>query len=423
MSYRYTDSLSGATASYPTAVMTPIEFRNRNDGGIPVTNETFSVPSGVPYRVHLNYVPLEQSSIAISVNGVSRILIPFGETVGSNQVGLDLTYGILEFNAADANASGLASYTGKGSVLSSHIVNKTQNEIVATQTGLNTVKQDIVGLTDDVESLTDSINDINTTISNLPTPSLADVVSVGNNADPVIFDAGWNPAVAPVTAKGFGSSGDTLRILDMISEDNGEGTERIVRHVIDWAGTGGGTSVSTINWTNTKSGTPITTPDVPVTNNELVFDGTNWKARRRPRTIVCTGASAASSHVLTIPAGTLSANNDVLIADLFWSNVNSGARTVTVVVANNSQSFTAASNTEGAGPVNPHITIHIRRTSNTTATVRAERFIGGSFPGLTRGLMTGLNLDGAALTITLSDPDVGGSVLDIGTAVLQPVQV
>jgi hypothetical protein len=138
MSYNYTDSLAGAGAEYPGAVMTPIEVKNENLDGNAGLVETGTIPAS-PYKIQLSQAILEQTTLTVLANALEMTAVPLGTTLTNTTAGVDLDNGIVEFHSSFAATAYSVSYTGKGSAISSHIVNKMQNEIVATQTALDAI--------------------------------------------------------------------------------------------------------------------------------------------------------------------------------------------------------------------------------------------------------------------------------------------
>lgn len=133
MAFEYNNALADYTASFPTSVFSPYDFRNLDESGFSVTNESFNVPASSPYKMNLDFVPLSQSGMTITVGGNARTVIPFGETVGAGEVAVSFVDGTIEFNSADASGAVLATYTAKGSPLQAFHFNQLGSELEAVQ--------------------------------------------------------------------------------------------------------------------------------------------------------------------------------------------------------------------------------------------------------------------------------------------------
>lgn len=137
MARPYTNSIAAVAASFPGAAYTPIEFRNEDLNGYDVVSEAFTVPSDPDgdgkYRLELDFIPLEQSTFEISVDGNALTVIPWGETPSADEVALSLETGAVEFHSSLADLEGEASYRARGSDLTSQVFNRVQRELAAVQ--------------------------------------------------------------------------------------------------------------------------------------------------------------------------------------------------------------------------------------------------------------------------------------------------
>lgn len=114
MARNYYSQKSDVTGLFPTASYVPVEWKDQNLNGF-AHSETFTVPASLPYIKQLDYVPLAQSTITVTVASAARTVIRYGLAVGSAQVAIDMVGGLISFNAADAGLSCTISYTAKGS--------------------------------------------------------------------------------------------------------------------------------------------------------------------------------------------------------------------------------------------------------------------------------------------------------------------
>ncbi len=137
----WNNDITDITVEFPAALTSIVNVRNRNDNGYTISNETGTVPPIADgegkYRLSLDLVPLEQPGVIIEVDPgggfEARDNVPYGETVGVGQVGIEMETGLLEFNVADANKVVRASYTGHGSAVMAYLANKVQAELRAVQ--------------------------------------------------------------------------------------------------------------------------------------------------------------------------------------------------------------------------------------------------------------------------------------------------
>lgn len=140
MAFPFTNAIADYTASFPTSAYFPRDFRNYDQSGYAVSEESFSVPAIADgdsrYRMNLDYTPLSQGGMTIEVGGNARTVIPYGETPSTGQVAVSFVTGAIEFNAADASGSVEATYTGYGTPLVSALLNQVGAELAATQTRL-----------------------------------------------------------------------------------------------------------------------------------------------------------------------------------------------------------------------------------------------------------------------------------------------
>lgn len=161
MAIPYTRELSDYTPSFPTSAFTPLEVKNKDDDGYSISGESFTVPSSADgdgkYRLTLDQIPLEQSSVTITVGAAARTIIPYGETPASGQVALSTATGTIEFHSSDAAGSGSATYTGRGTPLMAHYFHVMEKELYATQVKvlaeaaeLDTAQSDISALESDM---------------------------------------------------------------------------------------------------------------------------------------------------------------------------------------------------------------------------------------------------------------------------------
>lgn len=139
MARAYTNAVADVTAVFPGDVYTPIDVRNEDLNGYDVTNETFDVPSEADgdgkYRMELDFVPIEQTTLTITADGDPLTVIPWGETPAADEVALSLETGAVEFHADRAGETVVASYRGRGTNLTSQVLNQMQREIEAVQVG------------------------------------------------------------------------------------------------------------------------------------------------------------------------------------------------------------------------------------------------------------------------------------------------
>ena len=101
MARAYTNAVADVTAVFPGDVYTPIDVRNEDLNGYDVTNETFDVPSEADgdgkYRMELDFVPIEQTTLTITADGDPLTVIPWGETPAADEVALSLETGRWNF--------------------------------------------------------------------------------------------------------------------------------------------------------------------------------------------------------------------------------------------------------------------------------------------------------------------------------------
>lgn len=137
MAFPFSKKLEDITAAFPDDVYTPHDFRTENRAGEEIVDEPFTVPSEPDaegrYRLNLNQVPIEMATFNLRVATVAREHVPYGESIAVGRVGVSTRYGFMEFNAADAGASGLVSYRGAGTPIVAHLLNVIGAELKATQ--------------------------------------------------------------------------------------------------------------------------------------------------------------------------------------------------------------------------------------------------------------------------------------------------
>ncbi len=137
MAYKFTNDISDVTASFPSSAYSPFDFKNVETTFYDVSNETFNVPASSPYKMHLDYIPVSQEDVTITVGGVSRTIIPYGESPSSTEVAMQFETGsIIEFNSNDSGSQCIISYKGLSSGITSHHLNTIGKELEAVQDAL-----------------------------------------------------------------------------------------------------------------------------------------------------------------------------------------------------------------------------------------------------------------------------------------------
>jgi len=137
MTRPWTNALADYTASFPSVVYTPKDFRNYNEDGIAVTGEAITIPASSPYKLILDYVPLEQTGIVVTIDSTAYDVIPFGETPLTGQIAISFITGEVEFASADASLTGDIDYTGAGTALTADLLNQIGKELAAAQTAVD----------------------------------------------------------------------------------------------------------------------------------------------------------------------------------------------------------------------------------------------------------------------------------------------
>lgn len=111
--------------------------------GFAVEGETGVVPASL--RVFLDYVPREQSSFVLTVDGAARAAIPDGEPPAAGEVSVSLVTGALEFHASDEGESFSVDYVAAQSYHGAADLGALQSEIAAAQAAIHGNRVIVVG--------------------------------------------------------------------------------------------------------------------------------------------------------------------------------------------------------------------------------------------------------------------------------------
>lgn len=119
--------------SYPTAIDSYVTKINKNASGWYVPVDNITVPSIAPFELYFDHVPA--SALTTSIPGFTQAVSP----PGPNQYTLDLIYGKVEFNLANAGDVLVASYYSLGDDIMAEHMNEVQGDIVKIETELGTL--------------------------------------------------------------------------------------------------------------------------------------------------------------------------------------------------------------------------------------------------------------------------------------------
>jgi len=138
MAREYVTDPADFTPNYPTTPMSAGEWLDPDYTGFAHV-DSHAVPAATPYVVALDYVPLAQQAMTVTVDAAPRTVIPFGETPTTSQVAVSFSTGLIKYNAADAGGAAVVTYTAKGSAFLASDLIRIEGELIATQEQLDTV--------------------------------------------------------------------------------------------------------------------------------------------------------------------------------------------------------------------------------------------------------------------------------------------